>query len=136
MRIAIFAFAVSMMPIIALAEMPMTIVTPDNAASQDVRFVTSIAPYQQGNLVRITLTVKPQTTKYEEIGQPGLYLYRGDRSMGRVALYANEPKDLDRDCLAASTITVPCYPNNPDFIQDPDTQSMEYTLKLSDFAQE
>ena len=134
-----------MMPIIALAEMPMTIVTPDNAASQDVRFVTSIAPYQQGNLVRITLTVKPQTTKYEEIGQPGLYLYRGDRSMGRVALYANAPKDgeshsywcdLDRDCLAASTITVPCYPNNPDFIQDPDTQSMEYTLKLSDFTQE
>ncbi len=138
-RIAVFLGLLSVASFVALAEMPVTIVTPGNAAKQEVQFALTIVPQQRGDLVRVTLIASSKSVKYVKIGQPGLYLYRGKRMIGCVALYAQKVKtgepasywcDLTRDCLDSSTVTVACRSEKA---TDDDSQSMEYTLKLKDF---
>ena len=140
MIMVVLAFCV--VSIVALAEMPVTTVTPDNADKQEVKFSVNIVPQQRGDLARVTLTVLSKSAKYGKIGQPGLCLYSGQKMIGFVALYIQEVKagepasywcDLAKDCLDLSTITVSCYPEKPTDNVELCVQSMEYTLKLKDF---
>lgn len=128
--------------LVARAEMPVTIVTPENAGKQEVRFSVNIVAEPEHNYARVTLKVWPKSAKYGKIGQPRLHFPNGKRGAGFVALDAHQTKDgepksywctLAKAHLGSSSISIPCYPEKHVDGVDPDTQSMEYILKLKDF---
>ena len=122
----------------------MTTVTKENALKQDVQLSLTLKQREGGHLTRVTLTVSGKSAKYGIIGQPGLYLYAGSREIGRVALYSDETTsdkktywcDIAKECLDFSMITIPCYAENPAEGTELCAQSMEYTIKLTDFMED
>jgi len=141
-KVVVGSLVVGMLALVALAERPVTTVTPENAGEQDVEFSVGIVPDQRGDLARISLKVTPKSAKYGKVGQPGLYVYKGETLVGLVAFFALEGKkgeaptywcDLAMDYVAGSRITVPCHSATPDESKDPDTQSREYVLPLKNY---
>jgi hypothetical protein len=129
--------------LVALAERPVTTVTPENAGAQEVAFDVQVEPNQRGDLSRVVLRVTPKSAKYGKVEPPGLYLYRGETLVGCVALFKVEGKDGERphwwcdlapECVADSKITVTCRPEKLDEGQDLDAQSREFVLPLKNYV--
>jgi len=137
-RFAAVMLGLCIAPIVALAEMPVTLVTPENAGKQAVGFSVTIVAPPDVDLARVTLIVWLKSAKYGKIGEPGLYSPNGKRTPLNVnQVKAGEPKSywctLPKAHLGSSSISVPCYPEKvPDGV-DPDTRAMEFLLNLRDF---
>ncbi len=137
-RLAAVMWGLCIASIGALAEVPMTIVTPENAGEQAVGFSVTIVAPPDADLARVTLNVWLKSAKYGKIGKPGLYPPNGKWAALNVnQVKAGKPKSywctLPKAHLGSSRVSVPCYPEKTVDGVDPDTQSMEYTLNLKDF---
>ncbi|MCU0723838.1 MAG: hypothetical protein MUC63_09535 [Planctomycetes bacterium] len=128
--------------LVALAEMPVTTVTPENAGALEVAFDVRIEPNVRGPLSRVVLRVTPKSADLAGVEPPGLYLFRGEALVGCVAMFASPGKegerpsywcDLSPDLVLDSKITVTCRPGKPEEGKDLDAQSMEYVIPLKHY---
>lgn len=129
---------------IAMAEPQVTNVTPENANDGNVKFSLEIPEPEGARLITVRLQVDLRSKRYEETEPPSLYLRKGERTIGVVALHANSDLDgfriyscqLDRDYLMDSTISVIARPAESDELLEVGAQSMEYIIDLKSFAGE